>query len=391
MGTLVTPRPTSMVWDSATNRFVPVGETAESPVQGLLDDVFLDRNVFDANVLNNTVDNIEAARKSSLINDVNYNYQRGEPIPFNGVSFLDGLSLDQDDPIASLFGGQYGIQTSQEMFDETYQDALAADALDSIEQEGQFSSGNATLDMLNQAIADKEAGVIKTKGTEQGVVEMTPEESDAAYDVTIKGLTDKLVSMGVPVSDLPVPDEEIETTDDDNDLFGNLIEMLTIQGFDPNAELATVTPQEPVTPQETVSPPVTPPNGNGDGDSNNNGNGAAPNGNGNGNGDDNNDGNGDGAANGDGADAGTQTVVTDGIDGIDGIDGTDGTDGLDGLDGIAGKDGKDGKDGLIMSMLASPIANNLFETEFGYDYLKPEYIDRLFRGKLNMNNNSRGA
>ena len=357
MGTLVTPRPTSMVWDSATNRFVPVGEAAESPVQGLLDDVFLDRNVFN-----------------------------------RPVQASDGFLYNADNGFANMVekyptrrnNDSSGIQTSQEMFDETYQDALVADALDSMEQEGQFSSGNATLDMLNQAIADKEAGVIKTKGTEQGVVEMTPEESDAAYDVTIKGLTDKLVGMGVPVSDLPVVDEEIETTEDDNDLFGNLIEMLTIQGFDPNAELATVIPQEP------VSPPVAPPtNGNGDGTDSNgdgdgasNGKGAAPNGNGNGNGDDNNDGNGDGAVNGDGADAGTQTVVTDGIDG---------TDGLDGLDGLAGKDGKDGKDGLMMSMLASPIANNLFETEFGYDYLKPEYIDRLFRGKLNMNNNRRGA
>ena len=374
MGTLVTPRPTSMVWDSATNRFVPVGEATESPVQGLLDDVFLDRNIFDANVLNNTLYNMDSAQKNKeiLLN-----------VPRNDA--FDSLLLDQTDRIEGLFGGQSGIQTSQEMFDEAYQDALVADALDSMEQEGQFSSGNATLDMLNQAIADKEAGVIKTKGTEQGVVEMTPEESDAAYDVTIKGLTDKLVGMGVPVSDLPVPDEEIETTDDDNDLFGNLIEMLTIQGFDPNAELATVIPQEP------VSPPVIPPtNGNGNGTDSNgggdsNGKGAAPNGNGNGNGDDNNDGNGDGAVNGDGADAGTQTVVTDGLEGLEGLEG------LKGLDGIAGKDGKDGKDGLMMSMLASPIANNLFETEFGYDYLKPEYIDRLFRGKLNMNNNRRGA
>ena len=347
-----------MVWDSATNRFVPVGEAAESPVQGLLDDVFLDRNVFN-----------------------------------RPVQASDGFLYNADNGFANMVekyptrrsDRSSGIQTSQEMFNEAYQDALVADALDSMEQEGQFSSGNATLDMLNQAIADKEAGVIRSKGTGQGIVEMTPEESDAAYDVTIKGLTDKLVGMGVPVSDLPVVDEEIETTEDDNDLFGNLIEMLTIQGFDPNAELATVIPQEP------VSPPVIPPtngngngtesNGDGDGDSDNNGdgdgdsngNGAAPNGNSNGNGDDNNDGNGNGAVNGDGVDAGTQTVVTDG------------------LDGIAGKDGKDGKDGLIMSMLASPIANNLFETEFGYDYLKPEYIDRLFRGKLNMNNNRRGA
>ena len=67
MGTLVTPRPTSMVWDSATNRFVPVGEATESPVQGLLDDVFLDRNIFDANVLNNTLYNMDSAQKNKEI------------------------------------------------------------------------------------------------------------------------------------------------------------------------------------------------------------------------------------------------------------------------------------------------------------------------------------
>lgn len=181
MGTLVTPKPTSMIWDSARNRFVPVGEATESPVQGLLDNVFLDRNLFN--------------RPAQASDEFLYNAD-------NGFANMVEKYPTQRNKSSS------GIQTSQEMFDETYQDALAADALDSMEQEGQFSSGNATLDMLNQAIADKEAGVIKTKGTEQGVVEMTPEESDAAYDVTIKGLTDKLVDMGVPVSDLPVVDEE---------------------------------------------------------------------------------------------------------------------------------------------------------------------------------------
>jgi hypothetical protein len=206
MGTLVTPKPTSMIWDSATNRFVSVGEATESPVQGLLDNVFLDRNVFN-----------------------------------RPVQASDGFLYNADNGFANMVekyptrrsDGSSGIQTSQEMFDETYQDALVADALDSMEQEGQFSSGNATLDMLNQAIADKEAGVIKTKGTEQGVVEMTPEESDAAYDVTIKGLTDKLVGMGVPVSDLPFVNEDDEDDDKEPLTFGDLLNDLLKPVFPP--------------------------------------------------------------------------------------------------------------------------------------------------------------
>jgi hypothetical protein len=214
MGTLVTPKPTSMIWDSATNRFVSVGEATESPVQGLLDNVFLDRNVFN-----------------------------------RPVQASDGFLYNADNGFANMVekyptrrsDGSSGIQTSQEMFDETYQDALVADALDSMEQEGQFSSGNATLDMLNQAIADKEAGVIKTKGTEQGVVEMTPEESDAAYDVTIKGLTDKLVGMGVPVSDLPFVNEDDEDDDKEPLTFGDLLNDLLKPAF-PTFDPSTVGP-----------------------------------------------------------------------------------------------------------------------------------------------------
>ena len=94
------------------------------------------------------------------------------------------------------------------------------------------------------------------------------------------------------------------------------------------------------------------------------------------------------------------TVVTKGDDGKDGGDGTDGKDGVNGTDGLNGgdggdgKDGKDGKDGatglIMMGMLSSPIANNIFKTEFESNYLRPEYVDRILRGK-GMNNNGRNT
>ena len=81
----------------------------------------------------------------------------------------------------------------------------------------------------------------------------------------------------------------------------------------------------------------------------------------------------------------TKTTVTNGKDGGDGKDGKDGGDGKD------GKDGKDGATGLIMmGMLSSPLANNIFKTEFESDYLRPEYVDRILRGKR-MNNNGRNT
>ena len=88
------------------------------------------------------------------------------------------------------------------------------------------------------------------------------------------------------------------------------------------------------------------------------------------------------------------TTPTNGIDGIDGGDGTDGKDGGDGRDGGDGSDGKDGKDGatglLMMGMLSAPLANNIFKTEFESNYLRPEYVDRILRGK-GMNNNGRNT
>jgi len=91
------------------------------------------------------------------------------------------------------------------------------------------------------------------------------------------------------------------------------------------------------------------------------------------------------------------TVVTNGTDGRDGGDGTDGKDGKDGGDGRDGGDGTDGKDGkdgetglLMMGMLSAPLANNIFKTEFESNYLRPEYVDRILRGK-GMNNNGRNT
>ncbi|MDB4308032.1 hypothetical protein N9985_01955 [Gammaproteobacteria bacterium] len=82
------------------------------------------------------------------------------------------------------------------------------------------------------------------------------------------------------------------------------------------------------------------------------------------------------------------TVVTKGDDGKDGVNGTDGLNGGDGKDGTDGKDGATGL--LMMGMLSSPIANNIFKTEFESNYLRPEYVDRILRGK-GMNNNGRNT
>lgn len=77
----------------------------------------------------------------------------------------------------------------------------------------------------------------------------------------------------------------------------------------------------------------------------------------------------------------TPTNGTDGVDGIDGVDGTDGRDGTDGGDGTDGRDGKDGRDGLTglltLNTIATPIADEIFTSEFKMDYLKPEFIGLL--------------
>jgi len=77
----------------------------------------------------------------------------------------------------------------------------------------------------------------------------------------------------------------------------------------------------------------------------------------------------------------TPTNGTDGIDGIDGVDGTDGRDGTNGGDGTDGKDGRDGRDGLTglltLNTIATPLADEIFTSEFKMDYLKPEFIGLL--------------
>ena len=77
----------------------------------------------------------------------------------------------------------------------------------------------------------------------------------------------------------------------------------------------------------------------------------------------------------------TPTNGTDGVDGIDGVDGTDGIDGTDGGDGTDGKDGRDGRDGLTgmltLNTIATPLADEIFTSEFKMDYLKPEFIGLL--------------
>ena len=77
----------------------------------------------------------------------------------------------------------------------------------------------------------------------------------------------------------------------------------------------------------------------------------------------------------------TPTNGTDGVDGIDGVDGADGIDGTDGGDGTDGKDGRDGRDGLTgmltLNTIATPLADEIFTSEFKMDYLKPEFIGLL--------------
>ena len=94
------------------------------------------------------------------------------------------------------------------------------------------------------------------------------------------------------------------------------------------------------------------------------------------------DGTGDGTGNGSGDGTGDGTGIGDGSGSGIG-DGTG-----------KGKDGKDGKDGatglLMMGMLSAPLANNIFKTEFESNYLRPEYVDRILRGK-GMNNNGRNT
>ena len=74
----------------------------------------------------------------------------------------------------------------------------------------------------------------------------------------------------------------------------------------------------------------------------------------------------------------TPTNGTDGVDGIDGVDGTDGRDGTDGGDGTDGKDGRDGLTGMLtLNTIATPLADEIFTSEFKMDYLKPEFIGLL--------------
>lgn len=73
----------------------------------------------------------------------------------------------------------------------------------------------------------------------------------------------------------------------------------------------------------------------------------------------------------------TPTVIN-GVDGVDGVAGVDGVDGVDGRDGKDGRDGRDGLTGLLtLNSIATPIADEIFTSEFKMDYLKPEFIGLL--------------
>jgi len=75
---------------------------------------------------------------------------------------------------------------------------------------------------------------------------------------------------------------------------------------------------------------------------------------------------------------GTLVLNTAGTDGTDGADGTDGRDGADGADGRDGQDGRDGLTGLLtLNSIATPLADEIFTSEFKMDYLKPEFIGLL--------------
>jgi len=74
----------------------------------------------------------------------------------------------------------------------------------------------------------------------------------------------------------------------------------------------------------------------------------------------------------------TVTTPTNGTDGIDGTDGRDGTNGGDGTDGKDGRDGRDGLTGMLtLNTIATPLADEIFTSEFKMDYLKPEFIGLL--------------
>ena len=63
---------------------------------------------------------------------------------------------------------------------------------------------------------------------------------------------------------------------------------------------------------------------------------------------------------------------------INGVDGVDGVAGADGQDGRDGRDGRDGLTGLLtLNSIATPIADEIFTSEFKMDYLKPEFIGLL--------------
>jgi len=54
---------------------------------------------------------------------------------------------------------------------------------------------------------------------------------------------------------------------------------------------------------------------------------------------------------------------------------------INGTNGQNGRDGRDGRDGLTglltLNSIATPIADEIFTSEFKMDYLKPEFIGLL--------------
>ena len=85
---------------------------------------------------------------------------------------------------------------------------------------------------------------------------------------------------------------------------------------------------------------------------------------------------------GDKGDQGLQGVIgAKGDKGDQGLQGVIGATGATGAQGEAGRDGRDGKDGLTglltLNSIATPIADEIFTSEFKMDYLKPEFIGLL--------------
>ena len=90
-------------------------------------------------------------------------------------------------------------------------------------------------------------------------------------------------------------------------------------------------------------------------------------------------------AKGDKGDQGLQGVIgatgAKGDKGGQGLQGIQGVIGATGAQGEAGRDGRDGRDGLTglltLNNIATPIADEIFTSEFKIDYLKPEFIGLL--------------